>query len=78
MLAGFSGGDVLVALGGLKVTRANLATLLGRYKAGDLVSVHAFRRDEFLSRTVKLQSGDLTYKISQTRTPVPHPDLPRA
>ncbi len=43
---GLSGGDVLVALDGLRVTAANLDTLLGRYQVGDEVTVHAFRRDE--------------------------------
>lgn len=64
MLAGLSGGDVLVAMNGLKVTRANLSALLGRHLAGDVVTVHAFRRDELLTCQVTLQAGDTTYKLA--------------
>jgi predicted metalloprotease with PDZ domain len=52
--AGLSGGDVLVALGGLRVRASNLDTLLSRYAAGDTVDVVAFRRDELLRTEVKL------------------------
>lgn len=53
--AGLSAGDVLVALDGLRVTATNLETLLGRYRAGDRITVHAFRRDELMSFTVVLK-----------------------
>lgn len=46
--AGLSAGDLLVALNGLRVTPTNLDTLLSRYRAGDVVSIHAFRRDELM------------------------------
>jgi predicted metalloprotease with PDZ domain len=52
--AGLSGGDVLVALGGLRVRASNLDGLLSRYAAGDTVEATAFRRDELLHRDVKL------------------------
>ncbi|MBC8118408.1 MAG: M61 family metallopeptidase [Burkholderiaceae bacterium] len=52
--AGLSGNDVLVALGGLRVTAANLDTLLSRYATGDTVTIVAFRLDELLSFDVKL------------------------
>ena len=52
--AGLSGNDVLVALGGVRVTSANIDTLLSRYATGDLVDVHAFRRDELLRFDIKL------------------------
>ncbi len=52
--AGMSAGDILVAVDGLRVT-SNLDTLLARYKVGDSVTVHAFRRDELMSFTVELQ-----------------------
>jgi predicted metalloprotease with PDZ domain len=57
--AGLSAGDVLVALDGLRVSGnpVNLDALLGRYRVGDTVEVHAFRRDELLTFSVKLQ-GD--------------------
>jgi predicted metalloprotease with PDZ domain len=52
--AGLSGGDVLVALGGLRVRASNLDGLLSRYAAGDHVDVIAFRRDELLQTQVTL------------------------
>ncbi|CDG85307.1 M61 family metallopeptidase [Janthinobacterium agaricidamnosum] len=58
-LAGLSAGDVLVAFDGLRVSGNpyNLETLLGRYKVGADIAVHAFRRDELMTFSVKLQ-GD--------------------
>ncbi|MBB3223110.1 M61 family metallopeptidase [Pseudoduganella umbonata] len=57
--AGMSAGDLLVAVDGLRVTGnpANVEALLSRYSAGDTVQVHAFRRDELMTFTVRLQ-GD--------------------
>jgi len=52
--AGLSAGDVLVAIDGLRVTANNLEAVLGRYRVGDAVSVHAFRRDELMHFTVTL------------------------
>jgi predicted metalloprotease with PDZ domain len=52
--AGLSGGDVLVAMDGLRVRSSNLDSLLSRYAAGDTVEVIAFRRDELLQTEVKL------------------------
>jgi predicted metalloprotease with PDZ domain len=52
--AGLSANDVLVALGGLRVTPANLDGLLTRYAAGEVVECLAFRRDELLRFEVKL------------------------
>jgi predicted metalloprotease with PDZ domain len=54
--AGLSGGDVLVALGGLRVRASNLDSLLTRYAVGDAVDVVAFRRDELLRTEVQLAS----------------------
>ncbi|PUA18305.1 M61 family metallopeptidase [Glaciimonas sp. PCH181] len=51
--AGLSAGDVLMALDGVRVT-ANLDVIFGRYRVGDTVTVHAFRRDELLIFSVKL------------------------
>ena len=53
--AGLSAGDVLVAIDGLRVTASNLDTLLQRYRSGDAVSLHAFRRDELMSFDVELR-----------------------
>ncbi|HEX7643954.1 MAG TPA: M61 family metallopeptidase [Burkholderiaceae bacterium] len=57
--AGLSGGDLLVALDGLRVTAANLDKLLERYRIGDTVTLHAFRRDELMSFSVKLMADDV-------------------
>jgi predicted metalloprotease with PDZ domain len=46
--AGLSAGDVLVAIDGLRVDEKSLKTLLSRRRAGDVVTIHAFRRDELL------------------------------
>jgi predicted metalloprotease with PDZ domain len=51
--AGLSGGDVIVAVNGLKAV--DLDKALARHKVGDSVKIHAFRRDELLSFKVKLQ-----------------------
>jgi predicted metalloprotease with PDZ domain len=57
--AGLSAGDIVIALDGLRVNGnpSNLDALLSRYKVGDKVTVHAFRRDELMTFTVTLQ-GD--------------------
>lgn len=46
--AGLSANDILLAIDGLRVTATNLDILLNRYRVGDKVIVHAFRRDELL------------------------------
>ncbi len=55
--AGLSGADVLIALGGLRVTEANLDRLLTRYTPGDNVEILAFRGDVLVRCTVKLASS---------------------
>jgi predicted metalloprotease with PDZ domain len=52
--AGLSANDVLVALGGLRVTPSSLDGLLARYATGDVVECLAFRRDELMRFEVKL------------------------
>jgi predicted metalloprotease with PDZ domain len=56
--AGLSAGDLLVAIDGLRVSSTNLDTVLARYRVGDTVTLHAFRRDELLSFAVKLRADD--------------------
>jgi len=63
--AGMSGGDVLVALDGLRITATNLDALLARYKVGANVELHAFRRDELLRFDVTLQ-GDRAPSVALT------------
>ena len=53
--AGLSAGDTLIAIDGLRVTASNLDALLARYRNGDCVTVHAFRRDELMSVDVTLR-----------------------
>ena len=65
--AGLSAGDVLVAIDGLRVAGnpANLDVLLGRYPVGASVEIHAFRRDELMTFTARLQ-GDRMPGITLT------------
>ena len=56
--AGMSAGDILVAIDGLRVTATNFDNLLARYRVGDSVTVHAFRRDELMTFAVKLLADD--------------------
>lgn len=51
--AGLSGGDVLIAVNGVRVS--DLDKALRRYRVGDKLKLHAFRRDELLSFRVTLQ-----------------------
>jgi predicted metalloprotease with PDZ domain len=55
--AGLSAGDVVIAIDGLRVNGnpSNLDQLFARYRVGDTVTVHAFRRDELLSFELTLQ-----------------------
>lgn len=54
--AGLSAMDALVAIDGLRVdaSPASLDNLLERYRPGDTVIIHAFRRDELLQFKVRL------------------------
>ncbi|MBY0346613.1 MAG: peptidase M61 [Neisseriaceae bacterium] len=54
--AGLAGGDILVALNGLKVGKTLDETLLG-YGAETTLSYHAFRREYLLSGQVTLQAS---------------------
>ena len=56
--AGLSAGDVLIALDGLRVSATSLDTLLSRYRQGDSVVLHAFRRDELMTFTATLAQDD--------------------
>jgi predicted metalloprotease with PDZ domain len=50
--AGLSGGDVLIAFGGLKIN--DVDKTLARYRPGERVQVHAIRRDELITVTLEL------------------------
>lgn len=57
--AGLSAADVLLAIDGLRVTAKNLNTQLARRQAGDIIEVHAFRRDELMRFSVELAPAAL-------------------
>ncbi|MEG0822759.1 MAG: PDZ domain-containing protein [Burkholderiaceae bacterium] len=56
--AGLSGGDVLIALDGLRVTPAKLDAMLARYRRGDTLTATAFRRDELMTFAIKLGGSE--------------------
>jgi predicted metalloprotease with PDZ domain len=57
--AGVSAGDLLIAMDGLRVSATNLDALLARYRVGDAVTLHAFRRDELMAFTANLAADDV-------------------
>lgn len=57
MRAGLSAGDVIVAIDGLRATAANIDKLLAGRRAGDVIDVHAFRRDELQRRRLVLDAA---------------------
>lgn len=56
--AGLSAGDILMAVDGLRVSATNLDALLARYRVGDTVVLHVFRRDELMMFDVTLAPDD--------------------
>lgn len=54
--AGLSANDLLIAIDGLRVSATNLESLLGRYRSGDTVELHVFRRDELMRFKAKLMA----------------------
>ncbi|KVU19267.1 peptidase M61 [Burkholderia ubonensis] len=68
--AGLSAGDTLIALDGLRVTGTNLDALLARYRPGDKVEIHAFRRDELRTAKLKLDGPEVArYKLTAAAKP---------
>ncbi|CAB3763537.1 peptidase M61 [Burkholderia puraquae] len=68
--AGLSAGDTLIAVDGLRVTGTNLDALLARYRPGDKVEVHAFRRDELRTVKLKLDGPEVTrYRLAAAAKP---------
>lgn len=55
--AGLAGGDVIIAVDGIKATAANLDKLTAKRTVGAKVKVHAFRRDELMTFDVRLQAA---------------------
>jgi predicted metalloprotease with PDZ domain len=58
--AGVSAGDVLLALDGIKLDGGNLDKLLERRSPGEVVRVHAFRRDELMEFELTLDAPPKT------------------
>lgn len=54
--AGLSAGDVIISINGLRAARGSFEKLLARYRPGEHVRVHAFRRDELMDFDVVLQA----------------------
>ncbi len=57
--AGLSAGDVIIAIDNIKADANNLEKLLKRYKPGESVQIHGFRRDELMQFTVHLDARPL-------------------
>jgi len=55
--AGLSAGDIIIALDGIKVTSGNYDQILARQRIGDVLEVHAFRRDELMQFQVVMQAA---------------------
>ena len=53
--AGLAAGDAIVAVDGLRPGRGGLDAGLARRKAGEIISIHAFRRDELLEFGVQMK-----------------------
>jgi predicted metalloprotease with PDZ domain len=53
--AGLAAGDAIVAVDGLRPGRGGLDAGLARRKAGELISIHAFRGDELLEFGVQMK-----------------------
>ncbi len=55
--AGLSALDIVIAIDGLRVSGnpANVDALLSRYRVGDKLTIHAFRRDELMAFDLTLQ-----------------------
>jgi len=56
-LAGLSAGDIVIAVDDLRATHGNLEATIAQRVPGDIVTVHAFRRDELMMFDVTLQAA---------------------
>ncbi len=68
--AGLSAGDVLIAVDGLRVVAGKLDVVLSRYRFGDTVTLHVFRRDELMTFAATLAPDD-TPQIALSAQPKP-------
>lgn len=63
--AGLSAGDVIVAVDGLRVNGATIEKVIAARRPGDVLDVHAFRRDELLQFRVKVGLAPLDTCVLQ-------------
>lgn len=68
-VAGLSATDRIIAIDHLQVTEANVRELLERYRPGDEVTVHAFRRDELMTLRLVWQAPKLNNHILTVTDP---------
>jgi predicted metalloprotease with PDZ domain len=77
--AGLSAQDVIIAADDLRMSEASFKQWLARKKAGDLIKLTVFRRDELLSLQLKLGAPQISsIKLSQTKPSALRRDLARA
>ncbi len=55
--AGLSAGDIIVAVDGLRATQENIEKLLNYQRGKEQIELHAFRRDELMQFSVRLQTA---------------------
>lgn len=63
--AGLSAGDVIVALDGLRVNGATIEKMIAARRPGDVLDVHAFRRDELMQFRVTVGQAPLDTCVLQ-------------
>jgi predicted metalloprotease with PDZ domain len=57
--AGLAGGDILIAIDGLRASAESVRRLLERHRPRETLTVHAFRRDELIVTQLTLESAPL-------------------
>ena len=55
--AGLAAGDVLLAIDGLRVSPETLEKALSRRQPGESITIHAFRHDELIETTLRLDAA---------------------
>jgi predicted metalloprotease with PDZ domain len=55
--AGLAAGDIVIALDGIRVTPDNIDAQLSRYRPGEIVPLHVFRRDELHAMPLTLEAA---------------------
>ena len=63
--AGLSAGDLIIAIDGIKTSQDALEKRLTRTTRGATVHIHAFRRDELITRSVRLGRAELNVKLER-------------